>query len=298
MITHPLAGFALLVARAPPAVQAARLPDGRALGAVAAGYRAKIVQTVAHHDAQWLAWPNGTGTYRALPNTSKFYCDDASCSAAPGHWPVSRYESLPFNQQNALGRTLVALAQQSPPAEAAAYAAKAEQLARYWKGYLHTRAGGALWWAYWGEQAPTGVVDTPHAFISVWFALDYFRWRPGTAGGALTAGDMQALARTATLPGGIWCGPPANVSRFVAQHCGDALAPALERAQQLTLAVYAPLSAHDGGAAARLAAEVYRAINLTASERSDSYVWLGLAFLAEYQFAFKRTTPGTTTAAA
>ena len=208
MITAPIALFATIVSDLAVA-NSTRLDDGRTLSEVATSYRERVVESVAHHDAQWLPWKNGTGTYHALPNTSSFYCDDSSCSKQ--HYPLARYQSLPFNMQNALGRTLLALASHYcdprfyDPTRCHQADTKVQGLAMYWKEWLTqvtSSSGVAYTWPYWGEQSTTETVDMEHAEISMRFAVDYFQTRRGSH---LNLSDMQALART--VRDGIVCGP-------------------------------------------------------------------------------------------
>ncbi len=103
-----------------------------------------------------------------------------------GHY-VGRYlrRRLPLNQQNALGRTFVALYLATGKAE---HRARAERLARFFQNRIR-RVGDRCVWSYTGGSG--GAEDISHAAINADFAFACFR-----AGIVFDRADMQAMART------------------------------------------------------------------------------------------------------
>ena len=176
MISYPMARFAEIVLNEPALAGAAAL-DGVPLVDKANHYVASTAETVAHHEFQWLNGPGaGEGYYR--------FADDAPA-------PIQKGVNLPSNQQNAMGRTLLALYGATGDAT---YLDKAARMAQLFRGGL-AADGAAYVWDYWnllGDSSFNGPgEDISHAAINVDFAV-----RAEAAGAVFTTADLTAFART------------------------------------------------------------------------------------------------------
>ena len=178
MITYPMARFAVLV-YSDPQLWDVETYDQSTLAEKADLYLLRAEETVAHHEWQWRDGPGSDeGYYLFAPD-------------APGGIPAGL--NLPSNQQNALGRTIVALYQATGDT---AYRDKAAALAN-----LFVRAaaldGDAYVWDYWNLIGDTGFdgpgEDISHAAINVDFAALAHH-----AGVVFDATDMQRFAATFT----------------------------------------------------------------------------------------------------
>jgi len=156
MITYPMARWAWLIRRDP--AMRKRYADK------AREYVKAVAETVAAFDDAWREGPND----------------------GEGHY-LGRYlkRALPLNQQNAMGRTLVALHLATGRDE---YRSRAAKLARYFKNRIR-RVDDRYVWSYWPPRS--GAEDFSHAAINVDFAVACCR-----AGIVFDAGDMAAFART------------------------------------------------------------------------------------------------------
>jgi len=156
MITFPIARCAYLIQRDPELREA--------YGDKAARYIEALEETVQGFDDAWR--------------------EDAVSGEGWYHGDYLE-RGLPLNQQNALGRTLVALWLATGDD---AYKAKAEKLGRFLKNRLR-REGKCYVWTYWpdGER----VEDISHAAINVDFAFNCFR-----AGIVFTEEDMLLFVET------------------------------------------------------------------------------------------------------
>lgn len=156
MISYPIARAAYLIRR-DPALR-------RQYGAQGTRYLRAVEQTVHAFDGAWRKGPGkGEGYY----------------------YSAYLKRGMPFNQQNALGRTLVALYLATGKPE---YKAKAEGLARFFKDRLRQEDGRYVW-SYWPDRGRAE--DISHAAINVDFAFECFR-----AGLVFTREDMVRFAHT------------------------------------------------------------------------------------------------------
>ena len=156
MISYPIARWAYVVKR-DPQLQ-------KEYGVTAERYIKAMRETVASFDDDW----RESGDRR-----EGYYYD-----------PYLKRD-VPFNQQNALGRTLVALWLATGDSE---YRSKSEKLARYFKNRLIPQ-GDRYTWPYWpgGE----GSEDIGHAAINVDFAFMCYK-----AGIIFTEIDMKRFCET------------------------------------------------------------------------------------------------------
>lgn len=162
MITYPAARFARLV------------KERKGLEAYAGAAReftAAIEETVAAYDPEWHDGPNPDEGYYAGPSLGG--------------------KHLPLNQQNAIGRTCIELAEVTGKA---AYRERASKLAAFFKRRLKLRDDGAYEWAYWAALQPPyeqGREDISHAAINIDFAFRCYE-----AGIVFTREDMERFAAT------------------------------------------------------------------------------------------------------
>jgi hypothetical protein len=132
-----------------------------------------VAETLAAYEEDWREGPNADEGY--------YYC------------PVLK-TGLPFNQQNALGRAMVAMYLATGKDS---YRQRAEKLARFFKRRLKIEEDRYSW-DYWPQRP--GAEDTSHASINVDFAFQCYR-----AGIVFDAADMNrfvATLRHITLPDG------------------------------------------------------------------------------------------------
>lgn len=172
MITYPMADLALIVKQRPELASVPTL-DGSTLGAAAGELVLEVEKTIATHEPEWKNGPAaGEGHYLGDPK--------ATFTSVAG-------KALPLNQMNALGLTLVVLAQVTGKAD---QLAKAKALASYLRNRL--TASGATWaWTYWGEPWTQGKgEDISHAAINVELAA-----RAQAAGLVFSAQDLRRFAR-------------------------------------------------------------------------------------------------------
>ena len=156
MIIYPIARWAYLVKRD------VRLQER--YGTIAEGYIKAVKETVASFDEDWRE--------DAIKNEGYYY---------------DRYlkRDIPFNQQNALGRALVALWLATGNGE---YRLKAEKLAWYFKNRL-VQNGTRYIWPYWAVAESTE--DIGHAAINVDFAFMCYK-----VGIVFTEEDMKKFCET------------------------------------------------------------------------------------------------------
>ena len=156
MITYPMARWVYLAKR-----------DGALRKTHAdriARYEKDLAETVAAFDGSWRDGPgDGEGHYY-------------------GQYLRKR---LPLNQQNAMGRTLVAMYLATGQAKCRR---RAEKLARFFNNRIR-KTPQKYAWSYWGGGS--GVEDFSHAAINADFAFACCR-----AGIGFDAEDMKAFART------------------------------------------------------------------------------------------------------
>ena len=156
MITYPAARCAYLIRRDPELAQR--------FGPRADGYVVAVEQTVNAFEDSWREDSKGSeGWYHGA------YLD----------------KGLPLNQQNALGRTLVALWLATGKDE---YRAKAEKLATFFRRRLRRHQDGYAW-SYWPDRG--GAEDISHAAINVDFAFTCYR-----ANIVFTRDDMVRFSQT------------------------------------------------------------------------------------------------------
>lgn len=185
MLTYPIADFAQTVINN-SALHSLVADTGGSFYAstdfitIAYDLLVQVDSTIDAHEDQWVnnAFGNNTGAYRfrwdALAQTFLGF---------PG-------DNLPLNQQNALGRTLVAMYEATG---SAAYLDKATRLANTFKNDLvYQSATQSYVWSYWGYQGSTNE-DISHAAINADFALQCY-----DAGIVFSLADMQRFAATFT----------------------------------------------------------------------------------------------------
>jgi len=156
MITYPVARFVYLVKKT-PSLQ-------KEFANKAKEYEKTVIETVNAFDENWRDGPaEGEGYY------------------------FGRYlgRALPLNQQNAMGRTLVALWLATGETRFKTCAAR---LATYFKNRLRKSAKRYVW-SYWGDD--NGAEDISHAAINVDFAFQCYR-----AQIVFDKTDMMALVQT------------------------------------------------------------------------------------------------------
>jgi hypothetical protein len=151
MITYPMADFAATVLADP---ELWNLPayDGFSYKKKADLYLLRVAETVAFHDPDWKSGPGvGEGHYVFDPQAT--FLDAAG-------------QEMPLNQQNAMGRTLVALHSATGKPE---YLQKASALANRFAGQLLVQSGAYVW-NYSGGAYDAPGEDISHAAINVDFA--------------------------------------------------------------------------------------------------------------------------------
>lgn len=152
MLTYPMADFSAVVYETPGLWE---LPtyDGATYKEKADLFVARVQEVVAYHEFQWHIGPGaGQGHYVFDPAASFLTYAGAE---------------MPLNQQNAMGRTLVALylATGEP-----GYLQKATGLANRFAAALTLQGNGAYAWNYWGDGYSSPGEDISHAAINVDFA--------------------------------------------------------------------------------------------------------------------------------
>jgi len=165
MITYPMARCVAVLKRNPQLAA----KHAQAISKIIAD----VEETLRAYEEEWRKDPNADEGY--------YYC------------PVLK-AGLPFNQQNALGRTLVAMYLATGKED---YRRRAEMLARYFKNRLKLQDDRYVW-DYWPQRP--GAEDTSHASINVDFAFQCYR-----AGIVFDETDMKRFAATLrhiTLPDG------------------------------------------------------------------------------------------------
>jgi hypothetical protein len=160
MITYPVARWSFIVKRDPAL--------NRIYGEAANRYLSEIEEIVESFKDDW----------RDVPDRNEGYYYDRVLK-----------RGVPFNQQNALGRTLISLWLATGKGE---YRVKAEKLALFFKHRLVPRQDGYVW-PYWPDGKDDE--DISHAAINVDFAFTAYR-----AGVVFTKEDMKRFCETAK-----WC---------------------------------------------------------------------------------------------
>jgi len=171
MIAYPIAELVRLI-RARPEIAELTTYDGSTYADKATALLAGVEEVVAAHDDQFV--PSGSsGNY--------IFRADASFLTDAG-------QPMPLNQQNAMGRLLLALWQITGNA---AYEDKARRLAVRFHSAVTTGGSGEYLWNYWGDAYSAPGEDISHAAISVGFAVL-------AAGLGIEIGDadIEALSRT------------------------------------------------------------------------------------------------------
>ena len=176
MITYPMARFAAIVVGTPALAQL-ESGNGSTLGEKARDYIDRVSETIRGHEWQWVEGPlKGEGYYK--------FPDDAPTPLTPGR-------HLPWNQQNAMGRTLIVMWQATGEL---AYRDKVAKMARLFRRML-IRRGETFFWQYTNDLDETDFQgcgeDISHATINVDFAI-----QAHLAGIVFTAGDLAAFAAT------------------------------------------------------------------------------------------------------
>ena len=152
MLTYPMADLSALIYETPALWEVATY-DGSTYKEKADLFVARVEEVVAYHDFQWHIGPGvGQGHYVFDPAAS--FLDHAG-------------DEMPLNQQNAMGRTLVALYLATGKAE---YLQKAIGLANRFAAALALQGSGAYAWNYWGGGYSAPGEDISHAAINVDFA--------------------------------------------------------------------------------------------------------------------------------
>ncbi len=169
MLTWPMVEWVRLVQA--DGLELERAPDGESYADKSTRFLAAAEQSVAAHDDQW----NSAGYY--------IFRSDATFLTYAG-------SDVPFNQSNALGRTLLAL---HSVTGTQAYLDKATALATRFRAGCTTGGDGALLWNYWGGAYAGNGEDISHAALNVSFAVLANR-----AGVGFTAADLRGLAATFT----------------------------------------------------------------------------------------------------
>lgn len=178
MITFPMARFAAMVLD-DPALHGILALDSTTFLDKANYYVERVAETIDAHDWEWRNGPgSGEGYYR--------FPDDAPP-------PIYQGRNQPSNQQNALGRTLVAMHHCTGDP---AYLDKAERLATLFVRSVDYQ-GDAFVWDYWNFLGDYGYdgpgEDISHAGINVDFCVRAFE-----EGAVVDAGDLDALVATFT----------------------------------------------------------------------------------------------------
>jgi len=151
MLTYPMADFAVLV-YADESLWDKETYDGSTYKEKADLLVARVEETVAFHDFQYKSGP-GAGQGHYVFDPGAVFLDHAG-------------QEVPYNQQNAMGRALVALHLATGKAE---YKTKAETLAMRFQAGL-TLSGSSYLWNYWGGAYKSPGEDISHAAINADFA--------------------------------------------------------------------------------------------------------------------------------
>ncbi len=152
MLTYPMADFAAMV-YADENLWGQTCYDGSTYKEKADQFIARVEEVVAYHNFQWNIGPGvGQGHYMFDPAAT--FLDHAG-------------DEMPLNQQNAMGRTLVALYLATGKAD---YLQKATGLANRFAVALTLQGNGAYVWKYWGGGYSGTGEDISHAAINVDFA--------------------------------------------------------------------------------------------------------------------------------
>jgi len=183
MLTFPMAAFAQTVINNPSLHNLVSDTGGNFYTTtyfitIANDLLIQVDSTIDAHQDQWVnnAFGNNTGAYR--------FRWDATAQTFLG-FPGA---NMPLNQQNALGRTLVAMYNATGNAD---YLDKATRLANTFKNDLvYQTSPQAYVWSYWGYQGSTNE-DISHAAINSDFALQCY-----DAGIVFNTSDMQRFAST------------------------------------------------------------------------------------------------------
>lgn len=172
-------------------------------------YLQEIQKTVQAFDEDWRDGPRAGQGYYIFPEDM------------PGRVDL-RGRKLPLNQQNAMGLTLLVLADITDNQE---YRRKAEALARYFYSVLKRLPDGSYVWSYWGDfedqslEAPELISETAaarfpgedisHAALNAIFAHEAYR-----RGVVFTREDMMGIAQTVVAH--IWA--PTDQGRPAVRH--------------------------------------------------------------------------------
>jgi len=174
MIAYPIAELVRLI-QARPEIADLTTYDGTTYADKAATLLAAVEEVVAAHDDQFVpAGAGGDYIFRA----------DASFLGYAG-------QAMPLNQQNAMGRLLLALWAITGNT---AYEDKARRLAVKFRSTLTTGGNGEYLWNYWGGAYAAPGEDISHAAINVGFAV-----QAAESGIELGAADVEAMSRTFVL---------------------------------------------------------------------------------------------------
>ena len=173
MITFPMADLAREV-YADPGLWGHITYDGSTLLDKADALVAAVEQTVAAHQFQWKKGPE--------PNQGTYIGDPAATFTSVAG------KTVPLNQQNAMGRTLLALFEATGNVT---YLDQAKRLAKFFEAQLTLDADGAYIWSYWGGAYDGKGEDISHAGINVGFAV-----LAQQAGVVFTEADLERLGRT------------------------------------------------------------------------------------------------------
>lgn len=176
MLTYPMARFAAIV-RDDEELARSTTADGTTLGRKAATYIQRVKETIESHEWQWKNGPQpGEGYYRT------------PLDAPP---PLNPGRNLPWNQQNAMGRTLLAMYDATGQQK---YLKKAEKLAALFRRFLW-RHGDSYVWQIRNDLDATSIdgcgEDISHASINIDFAVSARR-----AGIVFSNNSLRTLAGT------------------------------------------------------------------------------------------------------
>ena len=167
MITQPMVEFARLVRDSGLGDEVTY--DGLTLAEKADAYTTAAEETVAFHDREW-----NTRGYYVFPS-------DATFLSSPGH-------EVPLNQENALGATLIILADLTGDST---YADKAADLAQNFADQISLGTDGSALWNYSGGTYSAYGEDISHAAINVDFAIE-----AEASGIVFDQSDLDAFAAT------------------------------------------------------------------------------------------------------
>ena len=167
MITQPMVEFARLVRDSGLGDEVTY--DGLTLAEKADAYTTAAEETVAFHDREW-----NTRGYYIFPS-------DATFLSSPGH-------EVPLNQENALGATLIILADLTGDST---YADKAADLAQNFADQISLGTDGSALWNYSGGTYSAYGEDISHAAINVDFAIE-----AEASGIVFDQSDLDAFAAT------------------------------------------------------------------------------------------------------